>query len=320
MKKYLPCLMSLCLMAYLVVALAFTSRFSHEEQCRGLTIVVNDSTERRFVTAAELANELGQLPSRITSMRLDEVNTDSITRLFRAIDKIENVRVVKMTDHTVRITVDPMVPVARVFDGATSYYINRQGKRISANPRYHIDVPVIQGHFIDSIFPPTALLPLIEYIVADSVWNPLMSMIKVDSPNDIIFVPIVRGQVVNLGDVNNIEQKFHRLRRFYTEVLPVKGWDFYDTISVKWGGQVVASRRHKVLRAPFSIAEEDEEDVDVGTMLAAEGVAPGRTKVGQQAHSERPIPASETVFATQPAPQPAKDTPSEKVKKENQNR
>lgn len=316
MKKYLRCLMSLCLMVYLAVALSFTSRFSHEELCRGLTIVVNDSTERRFVTAGELANELGLLPSRITSMKLDEVNTDSITRLLRAIDKIENVRVVKMTDHTVRITVDPMIPVARVFDEGASYYINRQGKRISANPRYHIDVPVIQGHFVDSVFPPTSLLPLIEYIVADSVWNPLMSMIKVDSPNDIIFVPIVRGQVVNLGDINNIEHKFHRLRRFYTEVLPVKGWDCYDTISVKWGGQVVATRRHKVLRAPFSIAEEDDEDIDVGTMLAAEGVAPGRTKIGQKAHSERPIPASETVFATPPASKNATDNAPDKVKKE----
>jgi len=285
----------------MIIALSFTTRFANEEYCRGLTIVVNDSTSRRFVTSAGLAKELGSLPTAVRRMRLKDVNTDSIRRFLEAIDKIERVSVVKMTDHTVRITVDPMIPVARVFDNGQSYYINREGKRISANPRYHIDVPVIQGHFVDSVFPPTELLSLIEYIAEDSVWNPLMSMIKVDSPTDIIYVPIIRGQVVNLGGLDNIESKFARLRRFYSEVLPVKGWNYYDTISVKWGGQIVATRRHKKLPAPDYVVEEDEEAVDVGTMLAAEGVAPGRTRIGQKAHSEKPIPAATTAFAKREA-------------------
>lgn len=289
--------MALSLLIYMIVALSFTSRFSSEEYCQGITIVVNDSLSRRFVTAAELSKELGSLPSTVSKMRLKDVNTDSIRRLLAGIDKIEDVKVVKMTDHTVRISVDPMLPVARVFDNLGSYYINREGKRISANPRYHIDVPVIQGNFVDSVFSPVEVLPLIEYISADSIWSSLMSMIKVDSPSDIIYVPIIRGQVVNLGSLDNIESKFSRLKRFYTEVLPVKGWNYYDTISVKWGGQIVATRRHKTLPAPFSIIEEDEETVDLGTMLAAEGVAPGRTRLGQKAHSEKPIPASATVFA-----------------------
>lgn len=320
--------MAVLLLTYMVVALSFTSRFASEELCRGITIVVTDSTSRRFVTASELRRELGRLPSEVTRMRLKDVNTDSIRRLFATIDKIEEVNVVKMTDHTIRITVDPMIPIARVFDQDHSYYINREGKRISANPRYHIDVPVIQGHFVDSVFSPVELLPLIEYIAGDSVWNPLMSMIKVDSPTDIMYVPIIRGQIVNLGGLDNIESKFARLRRFYEEVMPVKGWNYYDTVSVKWGGQIVATRRHKNLPNPFSIVEEEDETVDVGTMLAAEGVAPGQTKLGRKAHSEKPIPASlkereaekanASAKVEKPSPRSATENPSQSSKEKNQ--
>ena len=50
--------------------------------------------------------------------------------------------------------------------------------------------------------------------------------------------------------------------------MPVKGWTYYDTISVKWQGQVVATRREKrknttILTRADSI---DNEEVSVGAM------------------------------------------------------
>ena len=72
--------------------------------------------------------------------------------------------------------------------------------------------------------------------------------------------------------MSNIENKFARLRRMYEEVLPVKGWDCYDTLAVKWSGQVVATKRAKKL-ADSKVKYDDEienEAPDVGSMIADE--------------------------------------------------
>lgn len=294
MKKLIRSILSILQVTYIIVALSFTSKWAASEKCRGIRIAVNDSIELRFVTSSELGKELGDLPSRIKGMRMTDISTDSIEAFLNSIDKIEHASVVKLTDGFIHITVDPMHPVARVFDTNESYYINHYGKRISADARYHVDVPLIQGTFNDSIFSARELLPLAEYINNDSLLNPLISMIKVESPSDVLLIPIIRGQVINIGEPRDLDDKFARLKRMYHEVLPVKGWDYYDTLSVKWHGQIVATRRHKNLPENRLITEEGEEQVDINTMLTADGVAPGQTMPGRKAKNDKQIPTQET--------------------------
>ena len=281
-RTVIEAVVAVALALYLVVTLTVAAGVSDDRLCTGMRIAVNDTASHKFVTAAELARELGKVPAAAKGMRMLDVNTDSIERLLNGIDKIEDASVVRLTDGSVMVTVNPLHPVARVFDSKGSYYINRAGKRITADARYHLDVPVIQGDFVDSVFPATAVLPLIEYISQDSVWNSLVSMIKVDSPSDIMLVPIVRGQVINFGKADDFESKFARLKRMYSEVLPVKGWSYYDTLSVKWDGQIVATRRHKKLPEPRLADDEEEEEVDVDAMLAGDKVAPGQVIPGEE--------------------------------------
>lgn len=301
MKKILRGLISLFLIFYLIMATGVVHMMAGQERCAGMRIEVNDTSATPFVTARELSHELADLPARARGMLLSDIDTDSIRSRLAAFDKIERVRVVRYTDDSIIITVDPMRPVARIFDGPKSYYINRLGKRISTDARYHVDVPVVLGHFGDSAFTPVEILPLLDFVASSPKWNSMVSMVKVDSPSDVLLIPAVRGQVINLGSTANLKDKFARLDRMYTDVIPAKGWSFYDTISVKWSGQVVATRREKSLPDAGYIQAVEEDDVaDVATMLAGEGTAPGRAIPGQKARSEKPIPADRTRPAKQP--------------------
>lgn len=293
MHPYLKILFSLMLTAYLVIALTMTAHEKDDRMCRGVDIVVtDDGSESRFVTSSELAKEIDDLPSHAHDTPLTSINTQELRRRLLALDKIEDAEVVRLTDGSIRITAQPIIPAARIFDGGESYYINRAGKRVSADARYHKDVPVIQGHFdpADSVFTPQSLLPLINHIASDSTWNGYVSMIKVKSPSDIILVPIIREHVINIGSPTHLDDKFERLQRFYSEVLPKQGWEKYDTLSLKWKGQLVATKR-KRNSAPVQLMKyDDDETVDTGTMLAGDDVAPGQTVPGMEAHSEKPIP------------------------------
>lgn len=257
-------IITLLLLGYILVAVSWARNREASELCAGISI---DSIDSRFVTTREVLRELGDLPERACSLRLHQINTDSIERMLSAIDKIEKAKCLITSDRRIHVRVTPMEPVARVFEGRRSYYLNRAGKRISADARYHSDVPVVSGNF-DSAFTAASLLPLITHISADSTWSTLVTHIKADGPRDIILIPMIRGHVINLGDADNLESKFRRLRRAYREVLPVKGWDYYDTLSLKWEGQLVATRRRKKLHETISTLdfEAEQEAPDIGTM------------------------------------------------------
>lgn len=298
MSRYLKVIFSLMLAAYLVIALAMTASEPDLQQCTAFEITVvgeDGGSQRAFVTSGELARELDSLPSKAAGMALANINTQEIRRHLLSLDKIEDAEVVRMTDGTIRVKATPIIPVARIFDGGSSYYINRAGKKVSADARYHKDVPVIEGRFDypDSVFSPASLLPLLSYIASDSVWNSYVSMIKVKSPTDIIIVPVIREHVVNIGAPEGFDDKFARLKKFYSEVLPKQGWEKYDTLSLKWRGQLVATKRHRAVREEDIVRYDDDEAVDTGTMLAGDDVAPGQTIPGVQAHSEKPIPAQQ---------------------------
>ncbi len=258
----LACVLSLILVAYLCFALPATARMARQDKFTACRIDVADSLHTGFVTELEVSQECGDIKQWITSRRRGDVSIYDLERTLRVCDKIESVNVAVLNNGSLAIEVTPMVPVARVFDTRQSYYINAAGKRISADPRFHVDVPVVVGHFTDSIRP-ERLLPLLDYIASRPELDALVSTVKLDRHGDIIIVPTIRGHVVNFGDTALAADKFARLRTFYRKVLPVRGWETYDTISVKWRGQVVATKRDKALmQSHLSAVVEEFDDID----------------------------------------------------------
>lgn len=273
MKRILRIIVSVLLLAYIVVAVSWSRNMAYDRLCSGIKIEVADKNNSRFVTSKEIANEIRPYTRTEGRVHLYEINTDSIERVLNRIDKIEMATCKVLTDGYVKIEVVPMQPVARVFDNGYSYYINKDGKRISANARYHVDCPVISGNF-NAEFTPQQLLPIVYHIESDSALTSLVTHIKADGPNNIILIPLIHGHVINIGDAKNLSDKFHRLNLAYKEILPVKGWNFYDTISVKWNGQIVATRRVKMLNEVISAVdfEAEQEVPDIGTMMVGDSV------------------------------------------------
>lgn len=264
----LACILVAVLTAYLCFAIPAAGRMARADRFEKCRITVADSAHTGFVTVEELANECDGITSHINRLTPGEVDLNSLETRLRASDKIEHVNVALLNNGTLAIDVVPMVPVARVFDAHGSYYINAEGKRISADPRYHVDVPVVVGRFTEK-YPATRLLPLLSYIASRPELDALVSTLRQQPDGDIIVVPSIRGHVINFGDTSLVANKFDRLRTFYRKVMPVRGWETYDTLSVKWRGQVVATHRVKAL-APTAVAssiEEFDEADDLGTIL-----------------------------------------------------
>jgi len=256
------------MMAYLIFALCYTSHRAKADPYHALDINVAQTETYAFLTSDIIDSSIGHLRDSIGSIPAGKVDTRDIELSVLALDNVEDANCVVLNNRHVQLDVVPLIPVARIYDTGSdkpSYYINRVGKRMMPDPRFRVDVPVITGNFANCSA--AMVVPVIDYVNSDQSLRSLISAYQVKPNGDIMLVPMIRGHVINFGDTADIENKFARLRVFYRKVLPVKGWEYYDTISVKWRGQVVAKRHGKDAPSPPIPVEDFSDEVDLNTML-----------------------------------------------------
>lgn len=247
------------LLAYVFTVVPLTTRAERNDTFAGLTIKVEDRQNTGFVREAEIRRMLNVMTGDIDTLRRRNLNTMRVERMLNSNNRIENSSCMVLNNGVLLVTVDPIDPVARVFDSKGSVYVNAEGKRVPAAPSYHIDVPVVMTNAVADSNVVRKLLPLLRAVKADEQANALVSSLRVDDRGDIIIIPNVVGHVINFGDTTLIANKFDRLRTFYRKVMPVRGWDAFDTISVKWDGRVVATKRNKNI--PGRINLNNLEDI-----------------------------------------------------------
>ena len=288
MKRLIQYSILVILAAALTTGILWARNKSLGEVCTVVEVEVVNADSTSFVTPQGVLNDLKGQGVKIVGKRMGEIDASDIEEALRLSPYLENADLVKCQDGKVLIRVNQLVPVLRVFDGEESYYVNRMGKRMAASSFYHCDVPVVQGHFTKK-YPPTRLLPLIDYVESDSLLHSLVTMYQVRDTNNIIIVPEFSGHVINMGNADGFENKFAKLKLFYSEVLPKRGWNTYDTISVKWNYQIVATRRVKAVEQVIdNNFEDDEQPPDINTMTV--GTAADAKKAEQQDRQATPKP------------------------------
>ena len=239
---------------------------SQGEVCTSVEVQVINADSTSFVTPQGVLSDLEHQGMEFKGKRMADINASDVEKALSQSPYLEFADIVKCQDGRLLIQVSQLLPVMRVFDGDNSYYVNRVGKHMDASLYYHSDVPVVQGHFTKK-YPATRLLPLIDYVSSDSLLNALVTMYQVRDTNNIIIVPQSSGHVINIGDADGFENKFAKLKLFYREVMPKRGWNAFDTISVKWNHQVVATRRVKAVVQTIEYDPDDDEQApDIETM------------------------------------------------------
>lgn len=262
--------LAVVLVAYIIVVVPMTIKAERTDTFTALDITVNDRNNTGFLRDADVEEILRSVTDGFDTLKRKNLNTLEVERLLNASSRVENSRCLILNDGTLSVSVDPIDPVARVFDSKGSVYVNASGKRVPAHPRYHIDVPVLTtGSVADSAMI-AKVLPILRVIKSNAKANALVSSLRIDRRGDIIVIPNVVGHVINFGDSTLINNKLLRLQTFYREVMPARGWDAFDTISLKWDGRVVATKRDKNSASHVNLSNLDEivdETLDDETMM-----------------------------------------------------
>lgn len=153
--------------------------------------------------------------------------------------------------NVLHVDVKQRAPMLRIMDNrGGNYYLDQNGVKMPPSKNYTARVMVITGNvspytpeFMDK--KRTSLkdaFQLCRYLLEDDLLGSFIQQIHVNQAGEFVLVPLVGGQKILLGSARKLEDKCKRLKTFYQEGMPYAGWRAYESISLKYAGQVVCRK------------------------------------------------------------------------------
>lgn len=156
-------------------------------------------------------------------------------------------------DGVLKLHVIQKQPVFRVMPlKGNGFYVDNSGLKVPLSMNYTLRLPVVSGNILetyeDSMFISEKSLMevrnVFEFIHTDPFWTAFIEQVYVDKFKGIILIPKVGNHTIVLGNSDNLEDKFSRLKIFYLEGLGKVGWEVYQQIDLSFKGQIVAKKRN----------------------------------------------------------------------------
>lgn len=141
------------------------------------------------------------------------------------------------------VEVSPAKPIARFMrEGKPDFYVDSTGKVMPVSPKNQIRVVLItrqDTQEVDFAEQDKNLLSLLKILAKDAFWKAQIAQIDIDEDQDMVFYTQVGGQAIIFGKPQQIQEKLKKLKIFYQEIIPRKGWQAYKKINLKFDGQIV---------------------------------------------------------------------------------
>jgi cell division protein FtsQ len=258
-----------CLLAAALVFLLITAmRKKENKTVSDIKVEVIDAEEHVFVDEKEVVVFL----NKMGISKETELYKINVRHLEEGLEKNTWVKKADLffdNDNVLHVTIHEREPLARIFTiNGSSFYIDSSGKRLPLSDKLSARVPVFTS-FPSSerkLSAPDSLVlndvrQLAQFIAKDSFWMRQISQVDITPQRTFELIPVLGNQVIAIGDTNDLEGKFDRLYSFYKQVWTKAGFEKYETIDVRFNGQVVASRRGAAkpnvdsLRAAMQLAD-----------------------------------------------------------------
>ena len=182
---------------------------------------------------------------QLYSTRLEEVDLGAVEKAVAASPYLDDCQAGTSIGGAVGLFARQRRPIVRVFTGGTEYYLSACHHRLPVSSYGNSDVIVAGGVIPDKDKGQDDVWALADYLDRNPDYGVFFDQIYRDAKGDLFLTPKIGSHVVQVGAPTGLDEKFSNLMVFYTRGLPQAGWDTYSQVSIKYRGQVVATKRNK---------------------------------------------------------------------------
>lgn len=249
----------------LMASLAFVSNKEKNVVAQHVLVNVNNTEVNTFIDEEDVKEFFKERNDSILNTALQNIDVNNLEKALNSHPAVENADIAVDVNGDVTIDVTQRTPLVRVMNiTGESYYIDNRSKLMPLNDKYTARVIVATG-FINEPYATRYMVPvknimknekfaaisvlddiytISAYIAKDSVLSSLIHQINVTNDKELELYPSIGNHKIVFGDAVDIEEKFNKLKLFYTEGLnKTDGWNKYSIINIKYKNQVVCTKK-----------------------------------------------------------------------------
>jgi cell division protein FtsQ len=239
MNKGITFLKNLMLIVMLIVLTSVTNDRQSVQENRLEEIIIIKSNNN-FVNRSQLLDFLELNNIQLDMLISNSYSNDKLEKLIESHPGIKNVEVFSNQKGEIKIRVQQKKAIARVKSSTNDYFLDEYGFEMLKPDNCTQQLIVFTGDISNNDH--TEIFSLINTINSSEFWSAQITQVHFED-DDIILIPRVGDHKIKVGNLRDIYEKLDKLYQFYKVVIPIKGWDFYKEINLKYNNQIVCTKK-----------------------------------------------------------------------------
>ena len=221
--------------------------------CKGIRIEILDSAVNSFVSSADVRRFIDRSYGRIIGEPVDSLDLVKLEHIVDSRSAVRKSQAFVTRDSMLNITVTQRKPVVRFQKRDGGFYADAEGYIFPLQNTYASHVQVVDGNiplaansgYKGSIDRPEekewfrSVMNVINYMEGSKIWKDKIVQIHVDEKGELILIPRDGDEKFLFGQPNSLVEKFSKMEKYYTTIIPEKGSSRYRSIDVRFEGQIV---------------------------------------------------------------------------------
>ena len=239
--RIIKIILILLLPAYLIAAYMYAQYEYDKEVCNNIKVVLLNQVEEQYLSQDDILKVISENKLASLGQNLNEINLNEIENSIQKNPIVKNNECYKTPSGNIIVEVEQRVPVLRIITPLTSYYIDKDRKKLPLSEKILAYVPVATGTINDE-FAATELFDLVQYLSVNKKWNDQIEQIVVKDNQEIELIPRMGKQLILFGKLNNFEEKFNSIELLYSQVFNKTGWNYYNKINLRYDGKIICTK------------------------------------------------------------------------------
>ena len=230
----------LVLMLALVVFLySFTStRNSHRKLLK--TEVTFVGNQDNFISSKTVNKLLIENKKDVQSIAKSDLNLKRLENLINKNPMVEKAQVFVTVDGVLKAVVKQRVPIARVFDGETTYYIDYEGNKMPLSNLNTARVLLFLGEI--NTKNKKQLTEVLKFVYDNDFLKKNIVGMELDANNDLQMTNRNFDYQIEFGKMIYVEKKFKNYKAFFQKAVLDSSLYKYKKINLRFNHQVVCTK------------------------------------------------------------------------------
>lgn len=229
--------------------LAFAESRQNRRTVRNVHVHIQDQAGNYFIREEDVVNLITRNGAEpVTGLAGQRLNLKDLELRIKTNKLVQSCQVSQNLKGDLRVEVQQCRPLARLLlRPAPDSYLSSDGDLLPLSERYTARVLLVESDSPQTLLAADwwkkpagqSLLALLQFVDRDPFWRAQVAGLHQAADGRLTLHPQVGRQRIEFGSAEGFEEKFERLRLFYTRILPARGWNRYNRVSVAYADQII---------------------------------------------------------------------------------